>query len=151
MLADVDQFKQINDRYGHDAGDQVLKKVANLLKSRFRTTDYCMRIGGDEFALLLMDGQEGDTERIRSKVRYMNRILQEPDDGLPKASLSAGVAFSPHGYREALYTKADSALYQVKEQDRCGGAAVPFIRRTGTHRRNKMVPGDCIFIENVLE
>ena len=55
LIIDVDYFKQVNDGYGHEAGDQVLKKVARLLSESFRNTDYPARIGGDEFAMILTD------------------------------------------------------------------------------------------------
>ena len=122
LLADVDEFKQINDIYGHEMGDEVLKKVAHSLKTTFRSSDYCIRIGGDEFAMLLMDMQLSDQDLIRRKVTYLNDMLKNPDDNLPPTSLSIGVAFSEHGYRDDLYKQADSVLYKVKEHGRCGCA-----------------------------
>lgn len=122
LLADVDEFKQINDTYGHEMGDEVLKKVAHSLKTTFRSSDYCMRIGGDEFAMLLMDMQLSDRDLIHRKVAYLNDTLKNPDDDFPSTSLSIGVAFSAHGYGHDLYKMADSALYEVKEHGRCGCA-----------------------------
>ena len=103
-------------------GDEVLKKIAHSLKTTFRSNDYCIRIGGDEFAMLLMDMQLSDQDLIRRKVTYLNGMLKNPDDNLPSTSLSIGVAFSEHGYRDDLYTQADSVLYEVKEHGRCGCA-----------------------------
>jgi len=120
MIIDVDKFKQVNDGYGHDMGDRVLKKVAKLLEDSFRSTDYPARIGGDEFAVILTDATENMKSVIAEKVASINTILKNPDDGLPQVSLSVGVAFSKHGFEENLYKNADTALYEVKENGRCG-------------------------------
>ncbi len=122
MLIDVDKFKFVNDNYGHEVGDRILQKVANLLAQNLRSTDTPARIGGDEFAAILTDITEAQRQIIQQKVNYMNSILSDPKDGLPSVSLSVGVAFTDKGYSTALYTKADSALYQVKKQGRCGVA-----------------------------
>lgn len=120
MIIDVDKFKLVNDGYGHEMGDRVLKMVAKLLEENFRATDYPARIGGDEFAVILTDAMPKIQEVIAEKVRFMNEVLQNPTDDLPKVSLSVGVAFSEHGFDEDLYKKADTALYEVKENGRCG-------------------------------
>lgn len=120
MLVDVDEFKQINDTYGHDVGDRILQKVANLLQHTFHSSDYPIRIGGDEFAVILMNTTEEEREIIAHKVQRINNTLQNPTDGLPKASVSIGIAFSPEGFTDTLYRNADSALYLVKENGRKG-------------------------------
>lgn len=120
MIIDVDKFKLINDGYGHETGDKVLIKVAKLLEDSFRSTDYPARIGGDEFAVILTDAGKNMQSVIEEKVRSMNEELQNPQDGLPKVSLSVGVAFSEHGFEDDLYNRADAALYEVKENGRCG-------------------------------
>ena len=120
MIIDVDKFKLVNDGYGHEMGDRVLKMVAKLLEENFRATDYPARIGGDEFAVILTDAMPKIQEVVAEKVRFMNEVLQNPTDDLPKVSLSVGVAFSEHGFDEDLYKKADAALYEVKENGRCG-------------------------------
>lgn len=120
MIIDVDKFKLINDGYGHETGDKVLIKVAKLLEESFRSTDYPARIGGDEFAVILTDATRNMQSVIGEKVRSMNDELLNPRDGLPKVSLSVGVAFSEHGFEDDLYNRADAALYEVKENGRCG-------------------------------
>lgn len=120
MIIDVDKFKLVNDGYGHETGDKVLIKVAKLLEENFRSTDYPARIGGDEFAVILTDAGSNMRSVIGEKVRSMNEELLNPQDGLPKVSLSVGVAFSEHGFEDDLYNKADAALYEVKENGRCG-------------------------------
>ena len=78
------------------------------------------RIGGDEFAVIMTNCAEELRPVIQEKIDAMNQKLQNPDDGLPKVSLSIGIAFSDSGFPDDLYKKADSALYIVKENGRCG-------------------------------
>jgi len=120
LLIDVDKFKQVNDGYGHETGDLVLKKVAGLLRDNFRSKDYVARLGGDEFAVLMVETDPQQEGMIREKVENINHILTNPQDGLPVVSLSVGVAFSGDGFTDDLYRNSDSALYQVKEHGRCG-------------------------------
>lgn len=120
LIIDVDKFKDINDNFGHEAGDQILKKVAALLKESFRNGDYPARIGGDEFAVIVIDVDENEKEIILRKVEKINNMLMNPTDGLPPVSLSVGGAFSKRGFIDELYTCADRALYVVKENGRCG-------------------------------
>lgn len=120
LIIDVDKFKLVNDNYGHETGDQILKKVAAVIKHSFRTQDYPARIGGDEFAVIITEVTSNLQPTILNKVTEMNKTLQNPDDGLPAVSLSVGGAFSTQGFTDSLYTEADSALYIVKEHGRCG-------------------------------
>ncbi|MCI9190856.1 MAG: GGDEF domain-containing protein [Lachnospiraceae bacterium] len=109
-----------NDQYGHEMGDAVLKKVAKLLEENFRATDHPARIGGDEFAVILTDATEEMKPVIEEKVQNINNRLLNPENDLPKVSLSVGIAFSANGFGDDLYKKADSALYVTKENGRCG-------------------------------
>ena len=120
LIVDVDKFKLVNDGYGHEVGDQVLKKVAELLQDGFRATDYPARIGGDEFAVILTSMSEEMQGAVERKIAEMNDRLMHPNDGLPQVSLSVGGAFSENGFTDDLYQKADAALYAVKENGRCG-------------------------------
>ena len=120
LLVDVDNFKQVNDGWGHDVGDKVLKEVAGLLAENFRNTDYPARIGGDEFAVILPDMTQEQKDLVADKIANINASLTHPDQGLPPVSLSVGGAFSPKGFTDDLYKKADLALYEVKENGRCG-------------------------------
>lgn len=120
LLIDVDRFKQVNDGNGHRTGDRILKKVAGLLRNKFRSKDYVARVGGDEFSIIMMDVGPDMSDLIEKKIESINQVLRNPEDGLPEVSLSVGVAFSQDGYTGALYRNADIALYQVKENGRCG-------------------------------
>ena len=119
LIIDLDFFKSVNDKYGHPVGDLVLKKIADILSEQFRNTDYVARIGGDEFAVIIT--KFGDTPEIviQRKIETINRMLQNTEDGLPKVSLSVGVAISTMGYNIKLEKQADKALYHVKQGGRC--------------------------------
>lgn len=118
LLIDVDKFKDINDQYGHEQGDDVLKYVAAFLVKSFRSDDYVFRIGGDEFAVIMMDVSEKQIHVIREKVGRMNETLRGGHTGIPHVSLSVGVAISGNGFNDELYRQADKALYKVKENGR---------------------------------
>ena len=121
ILVDVDIFKSVNDTYGHAVGDAILKKVATLLKTTFRSIDYPCRIGGDEFALVMVEMTSDLKYTVTEKINYMNEVLSNPDDGLPAVSLSVGVAFADReNPGESIFKDADKALYYVKEHGRHG-------------------------------
>lgn len=132
ILADMDVFKQINDTCGHDTGDRILKRVAALLHTTFRSTDYVCRIGGDEFAVIMVDMSRELYYTITDKIAEINGLLAVPEDGLPAVSLSAGVAFSDeNGFCGSLFRAADSALYTAKAHGRCGCSVSPAPDETG--------------------
>ena len=122
LIIDVDVFKSINDNYGHDVGDQALIKVARLLDENFRKVDYVLRIGGDEFAVIMEKTGPDKKPIIRSKIEAINEILQHPEDEavFPKYSVSVGIAFSEKGFYDDLFQQTDQALYHTKENGRCG-------------------------------
>ena len=121
ILIDVDVFKSVNDTYGHAVGDIILKKVATLLKGAFRTIDYVCRIGGDEFAIIMVEMTSDLKYTIEDKIASVNKRLGEPEEGVPAVSLSVGVAFSDReNPGESIFKDADKALYYVKEHGRKG-------------------------------
>ena len=133
ILADVDVFKQINDTCGHDMGDRILKRVAALMHTTFRSIDYVCRIGGDEFAVIMVDMSRELYYTIPDKIAEINGLLAVPEDGLPAVSLSAGVAFSDENdFRGSLFRAADSALYTAKAHGRCGCSVSPAPDETGS-------------------
>ena len=119
LLIDMDNFKHINDTYGHTGGDTALKALAEILKDTFRNGDFVARIGGDEFAAILVNFKPEGFKIIEEKISYINNRLSKLE-GLEKVSVSVGMAFSPVGYTEILYKNADKALYAVKESGKKG-------------------------------
>ena len=123
ILIDVDYFKTVNDTYGHAVGDRVLKRVAELLKTSFRSVDVLCRIGGDEFAVIMTRANSSMSQLVLNKMNRVNEILQHPKDDLPPVSLSVGIAFSDREDPQGdIFSDADSTLYEVKEAGRKGCA-----------------------------
>lgn len=121
ILVDVDVFKSVNDTYGHAVGDIILKNVANYLKTAFRSIDYVCRIGGDEFAIIMVEMTSDLQYTIKDKIDYVNEQLSMPEEGIPKVSLSVGAAFSDReNPGESIFKDADKALYHIKENGRNG-------------------------------
>ena len=121
LLIDVDNFKSVNDTYGHATGDKILKEVSELLQSSFRSIDYVCRIGGDEFAVIMVEMNSRLRYTIEEKMDSVRERLAEEKDGLPKVSLSVGIAFSDRENPEkSIFEDADQALYKVKENGRDG-------------------------------
>jgi diguanylate cyclase (GGDEF)-like protein len=117
LFIDIDKFKNINDSYGHDLGDQVLLMVANRLKSFVRDEDIVSRWGGDEFVCLLFEvKQEADVTRLAEKI--INRIAEtcEFDGTILSIRVSIGIAIYPTDGETAdiLFKNADSAMYKAK-------------------------------------
>ena len=119
MIFDLDHFKSINDRFGHPAGDEILKLFATVVINTLRITDLSGRIGGEEFAALLpCPLEEGviAAERVRETFAASGIVVQE---GPVETSVSIGVAGGPAGTElEVLLAAADSALYQAKRNGR---------------------------------
>ena len=121
ILIDVDYFKSVNDTYGHAIGDRVLKRVADVLRSSFRSVDILCRIGGDEFAVIMTRVNSSMRQLVENKMIRANEMLQNPKDDLPPVSLSVGVAFSDREDPQGdIFKDADTALYRVKEAGRNG-------------------------------
>lgn len=116
-LLDIDNFKQINDQYGHAIGDQVLKDVATTLTNVFNEQDIIMRLGGDEFALFTSLHTAGKSaELIVDKFYEEIKKLQMSNDDLPSVTISMGIVFSDNTTHDfdTLYRNADTAMYQAK-------------------------------------
>jgi diguanylate cyclase (GGDEF)-like protein len=117
VLIDVDHFKQVNDRHGHAAGDEVLKQVSTILTSTFRASDLAVRWGGDEFLVFLPDVTVGGAmvfaERARSQVEALSF------DSIGQVTLSAGIAqVRPDEDARAAIRRADAQLYEAKRSGR---------------------------------
>lgn len=104
-------------------GDLILRKVARLLTTTFRSIDYVYRIGGDEFAVIMVDVGRELSHTVSDKIELINDALSNPTDGLPAVSLSVGVAFTDReNPGESIFKDADQALYRVKQNGKhdCG-------------------------------
>ncbi|HLY48266.1 MAG TPA: diguanylate cyclase [Solirubrobacteraceae bacterium] len=117
IMLDIDDFKSINDTYGHQQGDVVLRRVARVLAENSREVDYPARYGGEELAVILphteLEGAYAIAERIRTSVEAL-QIPQMDNRGMLKITASLGVASSAEGQKDALIAEADAALYQAK-------------------------------------
>lgn len=115
LLFDVDNFKTINDNYGHGAGDEAIRNVARVLKENFRSDDYVCRIGGDEFVVLMVHAPKSAKNLLSTKIKHINDELGNSRDNLPSYSVSVGIA---HGSDSTdainLFAKCDTALYESK-------------------------------------
>jgi diguanylate cyclase (GGDEF)-like protein len=121
LIIDVDHFKSINDRFGHDAGDLVLKSIGEACHAAKRETDVAARIGGEEFALLLPETHEADAtilaERLREQIADLPRILGG-EQAQVTVSIGVGGATLSMASFETLLKRADEALYEAKETGR---------------------------------
>jgi diguanylate cyclase (GGDEF)-like protein len=116
MLVDLNDFKHVNDVWGHAAGDTALCAVAHGLQDALRANDRVGRMGGDEFAIVLPDIRGGDCVRLGQRVRQISPIVIDfiPDAGL-RVSLSLGIASAEPGEAfEAVLARADLAMYEDK-------------------------------------
>ncbi len=126
IMTDIDQFKRLNDEFGHLLGDEVLRQVSSIFHQQVRKIDVVCRYGGEEFALLLTQTTAEQAMAVAEKLRKMVEIWQFP--GVPRTiTISAGVAaFSMHGRtRDEIVRAADSGLYAAKQGGRnrvCLGA-----------------------------
>jgi diguanylate cyclase (GGDEF)-like protein len=117
VVADLDWFKDVNDRYGHPSGDAVLREFAQLLDESVRDVDLAGRWGGEEFLLILpgtdLDGGAQVAERIR--LALAGRIVLSADGSPIPVTASFGVAATPPASTAAeLFSAADAALYEAK-------------------------------------
>ena len=113
VLCDLDQFKELNDRAGHLVGDDELVRFASKLTASIRRTDYAYRIGGDEFALILVEADDSDARIV------IERVGATVAGGNPVLHASFGVAvFDQQGNCDDLFRRADEAMYEAK---RSGG------------------------------
>jgi diguanylate cyclase (GGDEF)-like protein len=116
-MFDVDHFKQINDRWGHQCGDNVLKSLCTRIRSATRKTDLLCRTGGEEFALICPDTQLNDTRLLAEKLRALISTL--PFDDIGQATCSFGVAtWIPSESFDAFIRRADTAMYSAKSSGR---------------------------------
>jgi diguanylate cyclase (GGDEF)-like protein len=116
-MIDIDHFKSVNDTYGHDMGDEVLKSVAETLTGLVRETDIIARFGGEEFCLLApavsVENVPGFLEKIRDRVSKLSF-----QDGAFSITVSIGATSLMNSALESMITQSDQMLYQAKESGR---------------------------------
>lgn len=123
IIIDADHFKTFNDAYGHAVGDLVLQRIARVVANQFRSMDYICRIGGDEFAVIMVDATSEQKEVLKNKLNAIRNELAKADGDTPAVTLSVGIAYSDRDNPgTSIFKDADKALYGVKENGRDGFA-----------------------------
>ncbi|MDO9306532.1 MAG: GGDEF domain-containing protein, partial [Mesorhizobium sp.] len=119
ILADVDRFKDINDRFGHPVGDKVLQSIADIFRSSIRADMFVARTGGEEFALIVEGASEeatfGIADRIRLLIEQTPFVNTQTNTHYGSVTISMGVCMASEAEGpEDLYSKCDQALYRSK-------------------------------------
>lgn len=132
-MLDIDHFKQINDTYGHDAGDLMLRELGRVLRENLRKSDIACRFGGEEFVLILLDSS---LESSRLHLEKINTLVKEMqihygEQLINSKSLSIGIVEASHHEMTAdeLLSAADKALYAAKREGRDCIVAYPDIEQ----------------------
>ena len=134
ILIDADHFKKVNDSYGHQGGDTVLRALSDVLRESTRTSDVAARVGGEEFALILphTDSDNALVVAERVRTRFAVRKIMLDDGRIVKATVSLGMATAKSpGCRtsgKALYEAADKALYEAKASGRNCVHTAPLVK-----------------------
>ena len=130
LVGDVDHFKQYNDAFGHPAGDEVLQRIAEIMRESTRKNDCCARYGGEEFVIVLPDTAAADALDTAEHIRA--RVAAKKFSGR-KMTLSIGVATFPEDAddAEAIIAVADEALYQAKREGRDRTVRAHRLKKTG--------------------
>lgn len=121
MMIDIDSFKKINDSYGHDNGDIVLKQLAKIIRRNIRKTDICCRFGGDEFVVILPDAKDKQAEiigeRIIENLKYYPFLIEGYNNEYKSITVSVGIAeYDDNEDAEKFSKRADQALYISKSK-----------------------------------
>lgn len=117
LMLDIDNFKQINDRFGHQAGDEVLRIVCGLVGSSVRSADQLFRVGGEEFCLVATATDVEQAKTLAEKIRQVVESYGFPVVG--KVTISIGIAYFREGdTQQIIFARADSAMYRAKHNGR---------------------------------
>jgi diguanylate cyclase (GGDEF)-like protein len=131
VLADLDDFKLVNDRFGHHTGDEALRALSGVFRAGLRDVDLAARLGGEEFAVLLPEtdelGAAGVADRLRAELAEVE--VQGPGGAALSVTASFGVAVYPEARTsDELLTLADAALYRAKAEGKNRVAVAPVVR-----------------------
>jgi diguanylate cyclase (GGDEF)-like protein len=132
MFIDLDHFKEVNDRYGHAAGDDVLEKFAARLRTAIGPADVAARMGGDEFAILLRDVTETDAKGVGQRIIEMTRSVAHEYPGT-EFGASVGIALGDPAQAEHLLDEADRVMYEAKRR---GQGSVSMVVTSGGDSRH---------------
>ncbi|QOY92815.1 GGDEF domain-containing protein [Massilia sp. UMI-21] len=147
LLLDADHFKRINDTYGHGVGDEVLRDLVRRTQDVIRKIDYCARLGGEEFGVLLPDANYQTAEAVAERLRAAldRSAARRPDDAGVAYTVSIGLAMLERGEDIAgLMRRADAALYQAKAEGRnrvvCAQTTAPVTKQGGSAQVIRLRP-----------
>ena len=115
-MIDIDHFKQVNDRFGHLYGDEVLILIANILRSSFRSHDRIFRFGGEEFVVLLRATSLATAHKVFNRFRLA--VQEYPFPQVGQVTVSLGFVSTSRGAPVEILGQADQALYYAKENGR---------------------------------
>lgn len=118
-MLDVDFFKSVNDTFGHQAGDQVLKRMASVIREGVGSSDFAARYGGEEFTIVFTDRTLGEVRQVLERIRINMELLEHPELGGRRVTISIGL--HPYGKgmeANRLLEHADAYLYQAKRKGR---------------------------------
>ena len=117
MIFDIDHFKDVNDRYGHSAGDYVLKTIADIVRENIRKIDYFVRWGGEEFMIISSETNLNEAYVLAERIRETIESYIFEDNG--KVTISLGVTeFKENDTEDNLIKRADGAMYEAKKKGR---------------------------------
>lgn len=118
LMCDLDKFKRINDRYGHQIGDRILVLFANILRQTTRETDLCARIGGEEFIVLALTQNPQGAELLANRIRKALAAASSSETGPLSVSIGVACASTVGDHLGELLSRADQALYAAKHAGR---------------------------------
>lgn len=129
MMLDIDHFKVVNDAYGHEVGDRVLKQVADILSSSVRESDFAARFGGEEFLVLLPNSKIWQAKLVAEKIRLAIESASYPVVENITLSIGLSMAIPEHSDEDVAVKEADDALYVAKEggRNRVVAAEIPTV------------------------
>ncbi len=117
-IFDIDLFKSVNDEFGHDVGDEVLRTISSVVSSLLRETDIFCRIGGEEFAIVMPETELKDARVVSERLR--KSVAELSEELVPKPlTVSVGLSHMTRwDSNKSLFKKSDKALYQAKDSGR---------------------------------